>query len=317
MIEHIDPELAEYVSDNNACVARLMALTDEWQSVNFTTIATRDSVALYLLCQAGLAEMELKGRAWTEVAAVEIEAIVAGRWSHPKGNILPDVVRRAIPAWKDRPVSVQVSSASRIRLTRHGQRTKADIESHPEGMYMLAMYAASHPVKGRAGVRIIGDETTPPGGLATTGKDQVIKRQVKAATQNALNTKAMAKVGWLSMAMLIVNEHPNWSDAQIARATQKHPATLSRNETYKIAARQARSAGTKPTPGFTTTDPDSGDQDVVAVDPDSTEPDDHADIGKKIPGSRFYREYCSECGDAIGVPQAEVGKNPVCAACRR
>jgi len=48
------------------------------------------------------------------------------------------------------------------------------------------------------------------------------------------------KIKWLAEAMSLVQTRPFMSDAAIALAVKKHPSTLSRNETYKQAAKLAR-----------------------------------------------------------------------------
>ena len=45
---------------------------------------------------------------------------------------------------------------------------------------------------------------------------------------------------WLAKAMLLVRDNPNLSNAEIARRVGKNPSTLSRNTTYREAARLAR-----------------------------------------------------------------------------
>jgi hypothetical protein len=37
--------------------------------------------------------------------------------------------------------------------------------------------------------------------------------------------------------------------------------------------------------------------------------------GEQIPGSRFFREYCCYCGEAIRVPADLVGRGQTCHMC--
>ena len=71
--------------------------------------------------------------------------------------------------------------------------------------------------------------------------------------------------------MLLVQEHPDWSDAQIAREVGKHPSTLSRDKTYQAAAPMARGDKSDRRRGHIKVDPDSGQQDVEAVTRDDNE----------------------------------------------
>lgn len=63
---------------------------------------------------------------------------------------------------------------------------------------------------------------------------------------------AMAKTGqqsqreWLAKAMLVVQDHPEWSDRRVAQEVGKSPSTLSRNALYQQAAMRARQASSRP-----------------------------------------------------------------------
>jgi hypothetical protein len=120
---------------------------------------------------------------------------------------------------------------------------------------------------------------------------------------------------WLAKAMLIVRDHPYWSDAEIARRVGKNPGTLSRSTEYKLAADLARGSKTDVPQGHVKTDSDSGLRDVEAVAPPAPLSDDKTDRGQPIPGSKYVREYCTECGEPIKVTPERVGTKPLCDHC--
>ena len=79
---------------------------------------------LYPLCGAGLVEIHFRGRAWTDQIALDIEATVSGVWiDYERKSILPDEVRRAVPAWGGKAVAIQLQSICQVRLTAFGQKT--------------------------------------------------------------------------------------------------------------------------------------------------------------------------------------------------
>ena len=60
------------------------------------------------------------------------------------------------------------------------------------------------------------------------------------ARQNLPTTRRQRQIKWLAEAMLLVREHPDWSDAEIARRVGRSSTALSRNDTYQAAAAMAR-----------------------------------------------------------------------------
>lgn len=145
----------------------------------------------------------------------------------------------------------------------------------------------------RAGERL-GQPTTSEGGLLGGSKAEPLE--------------------WLARAMLLVKDHPDWKDKQIADSVGKHPSTLSRSPEYKFAAARFRGARTDRTAGWHTHDL-NGLHGVEAVAPE-TQPDDQSDRGEPIPGSNLFREYCAQCQEPLRVPRSQVGKAPVCDNCR-
>ena len=70
-----------------------------------------------------------------------------------------------------------------------------------------------------------------------------------------------------------MRDHPDWSDAKIAREVGKHPSTLSRDKTYQAAAAMARGDKSDRRRGHIKVDSDSGQQDVEAYSYDPEEQD--------------------------------------------
>lgn len=79
----------------------------------------------------------------------------------------------------------------------------------------------------------------------------------------ARQAKLQRTVQWLAEAMLLVRDHPDWSDREIADTVGKSPGTLSRSEEYQAAARLARS-NIPPPKGFIKRDSATGLSDIEA-----------------------------------------------------
>ena len=67
--------------------------------------------------------------------------------------------------------------------------------------------------------------------------------------QAAPTSKREERAKWLATAMLLVRDHPEWSDAEIARRVSKAPSTLSRSPEYQAAAAMAIPSGGSNGPG--------------------------------------------------------------------
>jgi hypothetical protein len=136
------------------------------------------------------------------------------------------------------------------------------------------------------------------------------------AGKPAEETKRSQQREWLAEAMLAVRDHPDWSDAAIARKVGKDKSTLARSKEYRLAAALARGTKEDHLPKGHTTRDDSGRCDVEAVARPDPQPDDKTDRGQPISGSKYFREYCAECDEPIKVRRDQVGKNPVCDDCK-
>ena len=99
-----------------------------------------------------------------------------------------------------------------------------------------------------------GDNEAKPTGAASTSKGE--KRTL-----------------WLAQAMLLVRDHPEWPDAEIARQVGKDKSTLSRSKEYQAAAAMARGVKDDRRRGHISVDSDSGFRDVEAYSDDPVERD--------------------------------------------
>jgi hypothetical protein len=83
--------------------------------------------------------------------------------------------------------------------------------------------------------------------------------------------REVKRARWLGLASILVKDHPDWSDAAVAREADVAPSTLSRDPVYQAVAVMARCPRTPPRRGYVTTDSDTGHLDVEAVD-DASDP---------------------------------------------
>jgi len=104
---------------------------------------------------------------------------------------------------------------------------------------------------------------TPPEELAGRGQGEAVQK---------------SPLVWLAHAMLLVRDHPEWSDAKIAREVRKDKSILSRSPEYQAAAAMARGTKADRPKGHVTLDADSGRRDIEAYsqdDPAEMDWDDH------------------------------------------
>ena len=97
--------------------------------------------------------------------------------------------------------------------------------------------------------------------------------EAKPTKSTGPTSKSEQPKQWTAEAMLLIRDHPEWSDAEIARRVGKDKSTLSRSKDYQAAAAMARGAKDDRHSGHITVDPDSGLRDVEAYSDDPAERD--------------------------------------------
>lgn len=133
-----------------------------------------------------------------------------------------------------------------------------------------------------------GDQSAAPANGDTTNTG--------AATMNTMERRAK----WLGMAMLLVKDHPEWSDREIARRVEINRSQLSRSAEYKVVAQLARDQGATPHKGHLTKD-DDGRSGVIAYARND---------------SRYAKGICRECGESILVRPGTPADEQVCDPCK-
>ncbi len=113
---------------------------------------------------------------------------------------------------------------------------------------------------------------------------------------------------WLADAMLLVRDHPEWSDAKIAREVKIDPAQLSRSTEFQQAAKIAREPKKAPPRGRA-----DGSGGIEAESPAVPV------VGEPVPGSRrgLRWEHCARCDEWIRVAADMVGQSPLCDSCEK
>ncbi len=84
--------------------------------------------------------------------------------------------------------------------------------------------------------------------------DEMAKAVATAPPKSVLRRREQ----WVAEAMILVRDHPTWSEAGVAREVSVSPSTLSRCAEYKAAARLARGDRRDLPAGHVITDPDTG-----------------------------------------------------------
>jgi len=145
-----------------ALVSLLNRLSREW--IEFDTSNPTENTPLYLLCSTGMLEMHVSGRAWGSSTALDFEAWLVGLWiDATRRSILPDELRRAVPAWAGQAVAVQLAPRMRVRLTLDGKAAQDVVRQ--QGSAGFLEYICSRPVPGRVRVRILGNQGPAPGAV--------------------------------------------------------------------------------------------------------------------------------------------------------
>ncbi len=111
---------------------------------------------------------------------------------------------------------------------------------------------------------------------------------------------------WLADAMLLVRDHPEWSDAKIADKVCISKSTLSRSPEFQAAANIARDPKKAPPRGRA-----DGSGGIEAEAPAVPV------VGEPVPGSRrgLRWERCAQCDEWLHVAADMVGMSPLCHHC--
>jgi hypothetical protein len=156
--------MEDVTSSQSALIGLLFRFTADWNGYDFGAASRADNVALYLLCGAGLIELRMRGRAWGQKTALDFEAIVSGVWiDEDRKSLLPDELRRCVPAWANERVAVQLQPEFEVRLTAFGEENQRQIGDDPTTSTLFPAFVAKHPVRGRVTLRLLGNEGPSPG----------------------------------------------------------------------------------------------------------------------------------------------------------
>ena len=117
------------------------------------------------------------------------------------------------------------------------------------------------------------DNGTAPHTEQAERPERTVGRETKWSRSTSPVSKDIQQKTWLALAVLLVRDHPDWSDAEIARQIDKAPSTLSRNPEFRLAAKLARSPKTSQAQGHVVNDSDLGMRDVEAYSDDPAERD--------------------------------------------
>ncbi|MEI8195736.1 MAG: hypothetical protein WCI73_07495 [Phycisphaerae bacterium] len=152
---------------NQRLLAFLERLTTTWTDHDTGAADSLDNVALYMLCGAGLLELRMQGRAWTDQSALGFEATVSGVWLDvERHSLLPEELRRTVPAWSGKAVAVELQPKMQMRLTIFGQENQREAAADSSAPILFAAFVSRHPVVGKVRVRILGNQTPAPGAVA-------------------------------------------------------------------------------------------------------------------------------------------------------
>ena len=114
---------------------------------------------------------------------------------------------------------------------------------------------------GRPNVPSGGEPGRPPD-ADTQADANVAVGTTSAAPEAPPVTKRDRRAKWLAEAMLLVRDHPDWSDRGIARRVHMAPSALSRSREYQAAAAMARGDKSKLPRGHIKRDGATGRTDV-------------------------------------------------------
>jgi hypothetical protein len=215
---------------------------------------------------------------------------------------------------KERSLERLVQSA----IAKHWDKASTAIAySGQSEHYIENLEAQIKSEQGRLQRQTIAAATIADGGQQPASKPRGNDAAAERTEVTRAATQAAKRTEWLARALLLVRDHPDWPDAEIARKVGRDKSVLSRDETYQTAAQMARARTTDLPKGHIKLDPDTGQHDVEGIAPTAGSLNDKADRGQRIPNSSYVREYCAKCDEAMKVTPDKVGTNPICERCKR
>lgn len=249
--------------------AVLLQATPQWAEVADDKLTHTLETALGLLVRAGLLEQRFSVRAWMDGFPDEVRAVcrVSGDYQrdldctlilHGSGWLKDG---RTVGAYHSEWIGPRY-----VRLTVNGERAKADWQAGEIGYLLdfvqrVGCCASRPPCKAEIDLRncaahprtdLAPKEPTPAAPAVDAPQPQDAGPELSAgpavepqdltgdAGHDSPITRRQRQLKWLAEAMLLVKEHPDWPDAEIARRVNKSPSALSRNDMYQAAAKMAR-----------------------------------------------------------------------------
>jgi hypothetical protein len=141
-------------------IAALKLVPAEWHAFDLDKLERTSRMSFVICTWAGWFSLELQVRAWTSNAMVDCVCVVTGDWQ----TVLPDEIRRCVPAWKLQEVTASVQGQAKVRLTVAGQMAKARVMSSEAERLLVAGEATATNIPGIVQViRIANAEGQVPG----------------------------------------------------------------------------------------------------------------------------------------------------------
>jgi hypothetical protein len=162
--------MADGLTETDTALAPLLLrLTGEWRSYDVSVMPRADTAAMYLLCRAGLVELRFLGWAWGKQTALDFEATVSGVWlDADHKSLLPEELRKCVPAWRNERVATQLEPKLEVRLTPIGVENRREIEDDPAAQLLFPAFVAHHGVAGRVSIRLFDKQCRAPGAEPVT-----------------------------------------------------------------------------------------------------------------------------------------------------
>lgn len=171
-----------------------------------------------------------------------------------------------------RPDATEVLAAhekkmdAQVELKKIGPALAVDLEAQDEDPSTLLLFLHMVGSMGGGGPGVAWE-------VWPTLKVQLQRTAIRIGSRETVGFKPgsqkQRKAKWVAEAMLLVRDHPDWSDAKIAGQVGRDAAQLSRCPEYRVAAGYARER--RIPKGFLSTDPDTKVRSVEAIDPDDAE----------------------------------------------